>query len=175
MRIPQDRGIPSQGAPLTLRRVWFISVGWRPRRPAKPMPCLVRDCRGGYQPPAKAAPRLQGRGLPRPRTQTVSPKGDLLSHCGESKQSRTRGLCPLRPPTKVSLRSMSAASSAEDTAAYSVTPPAAEVDLGFSAGCESKRPTKRKRICRGDLWSPVNPSVTASPCHLPLHKGGFKY
>ena len=73
--------------------------------------------------------------------QTVSPKGEVLSPCRESTQRGTRGQCPLRPQTKVSLRSMSAASSAEEPAAYSVTPPAAVVDLGFLAGCGSRLPT----------------------------------
>ncbi len=102
----------------------------------------------GLAPPANSAPQednaFVGRDDPG-APQTVSPKGDLLSQCGESKQSRTKGLRPFGNPRgfQVSLRSVSAASSAEGSAAYSVTPPAAEMDLGFTAGCESSHPVGR--------------------------------
>ena len=44
--------------------------------------------------------------------------------------------------------------------------------LWIFGGVWLKRPTKRKRICRGDLWSPASPP--ASFGGTPLYKGGIK-
>ena len=60
---------------------------------------------------------------------------------------------------------------AKCSAAYYVTPPAAEVDYGLSAGC-GQGSLRTQTDCRGGYQPPANPP--ASFGGTPLCKGGFK-